>query len=366
MTFFLIILYLLISGFSAVLVTHGLETSGQYHNIFSKEMIFVFVMLLQVSISLGLLYIDTCFKQKKYIVGMFIIFLCSALVVFEMFHALAIQTKASQGHGLVGAEISQLQTVATKINHANASISNTYDSTMNRLDKSWKDSKSGLDTTGIARCESICKSRILKYEEGSKFADIADHIILESHVDENDLASTYIQLKADYDILKSRELRFNEFTDAIEEQTPVNITNNIIDIGKVLEEKQPLYDGEGDVTVNSLALNETLSIIANVWSGNLKVLNGRNILSMFYSIIPFFVLLSFKSYMTVIDYERNPSLEQLKDDLNESEAKTRLRKRIMQSEIGGYLYEQATKGKTLFNKMFQIDKEPNDDLSTDP
>lgn len=273
---------------SVNLVANGIWAVKLFPPSFSENLVLFFAFALQsIPAILGLitpLFFTSILRMLLWLAALV---LCIGIIGFEMYHSVYAQYKNSTGTALYKKEKTDIEVLEGRISAVNQQIAETYKQKTAAFELLANNAAKGLDESGIAKCEAICKS----YRKNFATATARySHLSLNEKtppfvITENDLLAQFTRIKNRTPKLSAAIKDLTAFYQELDKSAPpAGLMDEVKNIEKIINEKEKRYQNMSNLSAETLALENTNEAFSAVMNGSLPVAEAR--LPLVYGILP--------------------------------------------------------------------------------
>ncbi len=294
--------WLFISYWSVKMVAYGIETAGLFPPTITPTEIFLFAVFLQVMTSLfGLVAVFFFQKLGTTILWLGVLAVVVTTIAFEGYHGVLGQNKASTGPALLKQEVAEIQTLSRRVTEASQQLAATYQAKTKAYATLAENAAAGKDKTGIALCDSICRSNWGKFGTATaqfshlSLAAAPPALVLAPDVDPRALLT---DVEARSAKLEAANQDLKAFYQALDNSAPPAVlTEEIASIRAQVLAKVAQYRDLHSISAYTLALDQTNKAFAAIGRGELPPPESR--LPLVYGLLPAACILVLGLYMKV-------------------------------------------------------------------
>ena len=329
----LILLWLGINVWSAIVVAHGLDVSQNFSTMPEWSLYFL-AGTLQAAVAAAPIYLVAYWHQAGWPIRLTLIpalwFAVALTVFFECSHQILIQAKNSQGNAAENKHRQQMDALRGRANELAATIPLLFEAKSKETLAFAERAAKGQDGTGIARKGPIYTARIAQFDTARvKFGDLA--VPLVPLAVNADFRSMLAELDGRLTALGAKVERLESFYQVVDKSpAPESVTGEYAALRGEVNTKLASYAAFNDVNARTLAVAEVFSLPRKIVNG--EPIPGSYYMAIAYGLAPFLVSLLLATYLRVHQTGQNidgESVEELTRKLRDEEKKIPLRERLV-------------------------------------
>lgn len=359
-------IWLAASIWATYTVGRGLITAQNFSG-YPEWAIYGFAGLLQATISYCALYIPELLRKWKFVAAA----ICLMVMLFfqsgELFHQIIAQIKNSQGTGLVNTQKSAISAFNTEIIAQNTNIQQLAQGLLASYEREKQRAEAGDDESGMSGCEDICRSAIAKRTIVDRYIGALSNNLTAPAPSLSSLAvrDALDETLARLGLLESRNntlsLMVQEINAVItktgsgQKITGHNAISNAI---KKIRDNIVNYvnrlDGLNEVTETDLAMQKSFEVLKNFITLDLKKINERSWLSIFYGIAS---LLAIIVAALLIRHLQHTDTDELEKDIVRERKRAELFKQLREAKFARSVAESFVNSFNSVRDKFRKEKQ---------
>jgi hypothetical protein len=294
-----VFVWIFASIWSGYCVAYGLITAQNFKS-FPEWSIYAFAFVLQMTVSLAVLYLPRILTAswKRNALPVFFCFLIVFVIqTGELFHQIIAQVKNSQGTGLVQSNISKINSIDGSI----TSLSNEISAAVKGIKESYEaqklNAKRGDDVTGLTGCGRICTSAIRRRDIVERYVGYFSSEIQGISSESSSAREHIDHVRARLSALENRVSRLSELESEVNQDVRQfggnelrvlgSAQTSLASIHAAVETYESGISNSGIASEVDLSMDAAFSILKNLWELNFSAINPRSWLSIFYGLASF-------------------------------------------------------------------------------
>lgn len=314
---------------SAIIVGNGLVISENFKS-FPAYFSYALASMIQFVVAMSGIYLPLHWRKATALGKISCIAawtIVIAFVAFEIFHCIIVEVKNGQGAAMQATHLGQIQNLNRRITAVANSIQKTFKQRRQAYLDLAEDARQGRDTTGVAKCATICRGYMAQYAASSHFIDLDQPFI--PAMSSTSVRDVFTDAAGRFSALNAQVARLDEFFNILEKTTaPITIRHDMTSLGEEISRKQTLYANLSEISDRSLAMEEAFSVPGKLVRG--QVSNKHTVLAVAYGLAPFLATLLLTLYLRHIvrAREERSNIDDLRRKVSDEEEATKLLKRL--------------------------------------